>query len=68
MKLIDERRITARPIVTITVAKTGSPEHRPHHHALDDEAEDDGGQDGAERNDEDIAAHRGRDGPGDIGR
>ena len=25
MKLIDERRITARPIVTITVAKTGSP-------------------------------------------
>ena len=36
--------------------------------ALDDQAEHDGGKDGAERYHDHVAADRGRDGPGDIGR
>ena len=67
MKLIDERRITARPIVTITVANTGSPSIGRITTRSMTRPSTIGGEDGAERNDEDIAADRGRNGPGDIG-
>ena len=67
MKPIDERRMTAKSDRHHHGGEHRLAQHRPHHKAFDDEAEQNGKQDRAKRHHEDIAADRGRDGPCDIG-